>query len=222
LEVWAIVVAAGSGTRFGRRKQYASLAGRRVLDWAVDAARGACDGVIVVLPAADVGTADVPGADTVVAGAGSRSGSVRAGLAAVPASADVIVVHDAVRPLAGPKLWNAVLEAVAGGVDAAIPGVSVTDTIKRVTASGEVIETLDRRQLVSVQTPQAFLAPALRAAHAALSDATDDAALIEATGGRVSVVAGDPSNIKITEPIDLDRAAALLRLSDRSHPSETT
>ncbi|HEX9546647.1 MAG TPA: 2-C-methyl-D-erythritol 4-phosphate cytidylyltransferase, partial [Acidimicrobiales bacterium] len=95
MEVWAIVVAAGSGTRFGRRKQYAGLAGRRVVDWAVDAARKACDGVIVVLPASDVGTVDVPGA-TVVAGAGSRSGSVRAGLAAVPPSADVIVVHDAV------------------------------------------------------------------------------------------------------------------------------
>ena len=208
MEIWAIVVAAGSSTRFGRPKQYADLAGRRVLDWSVEAARGACAGVVVVLPPADVGI-EVTGADEVRAGGLTRSDSVRAGLAAVPAGADVIVVHDAARPLARPELWSAVVAEILAGADAAIPGVAVTDTIKRVGANG-VVETIDRRQLVAVQTPQAFRASALRAAHGALGDATDDAALIEAAGGRVSIVAGDPDNLKVTGPGDLDVLAVLL------------
>ena len=208
MEIWAIVVAAGSSTRFGRPKQYADLAGRRVLDWSVEAARGACAGVVVVLPPADVGI-EVTGADEVRAGGLTRSDSVRAGLAAVPAGAEVIVVHDAARPLARPELWSAVVAEILAGADAAIPGVAVTDTIKRVGANG-VVETIDRRQLVAVQTPQAFRASALRAAHGALGDATDDAALIEAAGGRVSIVAGDPDNLKVTGPGDLDVLAVLL------------
>jgi len=208
VEIWAIVVAAGSSTRFGRPKQYADLAGRRVLDWSVESARGACAGVVVVVPPADVGI-EVSGADEIRAGGLTRSDSVRAGLAAVPDRAEVIVVHDAARPLAGPELWSAVVAEIVAGADAAIPGVAVTDTIKRVGANGAV-ETIDRRQLVAVQTPQAFRASALRAAHRALGDATDDAALIEAAGGRVSIVAGDPDNLKVTGPGDLDVLTVLL------------
>jgi 2-C-methyl-D-erythritol 4-phosphate cytidylyltransferase len=208
VEIWAIVVAAGSSSRFGRPKQYADLAGRRVLDWSVESARGACAGVVVVLPPADVGI-DVAGADEVRAGGLTRSDSVRAGLAAVPDRAEVIVIHDAARPLARPELWSAVVAEIEAGADAAIPGVAVTDTIKRVGPDGQV-ETVDRRQLVAVQTPQAFRASALRAAHRALGDATDDAALVEAAGGRVSIVAGDPDNMKVTAPADLEVLAVLL------------
>jgi 2-C-methyl-D-erythritol 4-phosphate cytidylyltransferase len=205
-------VAGGLGRRFGRAKQYAELDGLRLVDWAVQAAVGVSDGIVVVLPAADVETTPVVGADAVTAGGATRSASVRAGLALVPASAEIVVVHDAVRPLAPARVWASVVTAVAEGADAAIPGVAVTDTIKRV-ESGKVIETLDRQHLVAVQTPQAFSAAALRNAHATGSDATDDAALVELAGGRVVVVSGDPYNIKVTGPADLDLAATLLARS---------
>ncbi|HEY2304098.1 MAG TPA: 2-C-methyl-D-erythritol 4-phosphate cytidylyltransferase [Acidimicrobiales bacterium] len=211
MEIWAIVVAAGSSTRFGRPKQFADLAGRPVLHWSVEAARAACGGIVVVLPAADAAV-EVPGADAVQVGGLTRSDSVRAGLAAVPAATEIIVVHDAARPLAPPALWSAVVAEIKAGADAAIPGVAVTDTIKRVSATGS-IETLDRSQLVAVQTPQAFRASALRAAHAGAAHATDDAALIEAAGGRVVVVAGDPDNLKLTGPGDLEVLALLLTRS---------
>jgi 2-C-methyl-D-erythritol 4-phosphate cytidylyltransferase len=209
METWAIIVAGGRGSRFGSRKQFATLDGRRLLDWSSQAAASICDGVVVVLPADDVGSTVVDGADVVTAGGVTRSASVRAGLAVVPATAGIVVVHDAVRPLASSALWLAVVTAVVNGADAAIPGVEVTDTIKRV-VSGRVQETLDRRQLVAVQTPQAFAAAALRAAHAGGDEATDDAALVEAAGGRVAVVPGEPHNIKVTGPADLDLAATLL------------
>jgi 2-C-methyl-D-erythritol 4-phosphate cytidylyltransferase len=208
VESWAIVVAGGSGSRFGRPKQYAVLGGRALLDWALDAARSACQGVVLVLPLEDVAGFAASRADVVVGGGATRSESVRAGLAAVPARADVIVIHDAARPLALPVLWSAVLDAVAAGADAAVPAVPVVDTIKRV-AGGLVVGTVDRSELVAVQTPQAFRAAALRAAHAAAGEATDDAALIEAQGGRVVWVAGDPHNMKITDPADIDVAEAL-------------
>ena len=97
------------------------------------------------------------------------------------------------------------------GADGAVPGVPVPDTIKRVDpADGHVVETLDRATLRAIQTPQAFSAAALRAAHVGGGDATDDAALVEAAGGRVVVVEGDPTNLKVTGPDDLERAEALL------------
>jgi 2-C-methyl-D-erythritol 4-phosphate cytidylyltransferase len=210
VETWAIVVAAGNSTRFGRPKQYADLAGRRILDWSLESARSACHGVVVVVPPADAAVS-VPGADAVRAGGLTRSDSVRAGLSAVPAGAGIIVIHDAARPLARRELWSAVIAEITAGADAAIPGVPVTDTIKRVTAGS--VETLDRSHLVAVQTPQAFRASALRAAHRGLGDATDDAALIEAAGGRVVVVAGDPDNMKVTGPGDLEVMALLFARS---------
>jgi 2-C-methyl-D-erythritol 4-phosphate cytidylyltransferase len=209
VEAWAIIVAGGGGTRFGRPKQYEQLGGRRVLDWALAAAGAACQGVVLVVPGADVETLAGCQADVVVAGGARRSDSVRAGLAAVPARAEVIVVHDAARPLATGALWSAVLEAVEAGADAAIPAVPVTDTIKRV-EDGTIIETVDRDQLVAVQTPQAFRAAVLRAAHAGVGDATDDAALVEAAGGRVVTVPGEAHNLKITDTDDLEVAAALV------------
>jgi 2-C-methyl-D-erythritol 4-phosphate cytidylyltransferase len=210
VRVWAVVVAAGRGARFGAPKQYEALRGRRVLDWALDAARDRAEGVVLVVPPERAGDAE-PGATTVVAGGATRSGSVRAGLAAVPPEADVVLVHDAARPLAPGQLFDAVLAAVAGGADAAVPGLPVSDTVKRVAPDGTVLETLDRSALVVVQTPQAFRAAALRAAHAGGGEASDDAALVEAAGGRVVVVPGAGVAAKVTEPGDLPAIEAGLR-----------
>ncbi len=157
------------------------------------------------------------GADVVVEGGATRAESVRLGLAAVPESAEVILVHDAARPLASDALFAAVIAAVTsddgGGaaVGGAIPGLPVSDTIKEVDGTHTVTRTLDRSSLVAVQTPQAFGAELLRRAHAAGGEATDDAALVEALGVAVRVVPGDPLNLKITTPADLDLAERLLR-----------
>jgi 2-C-methyl-D-erythritol 4-phosphate cytidylyltransferase len=210
-DVWAIVVGGGSGRRFGDSvpKQFADLGGLRVLDWALAAAGAVCDGVVVVLPREYL-QATLPPGMTAVAGGATRSESVRAGLAAVPADAPVIVVHDAARPLADPALFERVIAAVRDGADGAVPGVPVPDTVKRVDPSGRVVETLDRAALRAIQTPQAFAGEALRRAHAGAGDATDDAALVEGSGGWVIVVEGDPGNLKVTGPEDLARAEALL------------
>lgn len=202
--VWTVVVAGGGGSRFGGAKQYVEVAGRRVIDWSLAAARAVSTGVVAVVPPADVDL-DLPGADTVVAGGATRSASVRAGLAAVPSDAGVVVVHDAARPAAGTALFEAVVAAVRAGADGAVPGVPVVDSL-RWRAGGAV----DRDALVAVQTPQAFAAAALRAAHAGGADASDDATLVEAGGGTVVVVEGDTGNVKLTHPSDLDVVARRL------------
>ena len=202
MRVWAVVVAAGRGERFGAPKQYEALGGRRVLDWALEAAATRAEGVVLVVPLERAADPE-PGASAVVAGGATRSASVRAGLAAVPDDADVVLVHDAARPLAPPEVFDAVLVAVGAGADGAVPGLPVTDTVKRVAPDGTVLETLDRHELVTVQTPQAFRAGVLRAAHAAGGEASDDAALVEAAGGRVVAVPGAPAAAKVTAPGDL-------------------
>jgi 2-C-methyl-D-erythritol 4-phosphate cytidylyltransferase len=208
MPVWTIVVAAGSGSRFGRAKQYERLGDRRVLDWALNAARAVSEGVVLVVPPDSAGRREA-GVDAVVPGGTTRSASVRAGLAAVPGEADIVLVHDAARPLARAALFEAVIAAVRDGADAAVPGVAVANTVKRVDGAA-VVETVDRTDLVEVQTPQAFSALALRKAHAGEPDATDDAGLVEALGGSVRVVPGDPINIKLTHPHDLAVARALI------------
>jgi 2-C-methyl-D-erythritol 4-phosphate cytidylyltransferase len=206
--VWSIVVAGGSGQRFGRLKQFANLQGRPVAGWAVSACRPFSAGVVLVVPS---GAREGYGADVVVEGGATRADSVRQGLAAVPADAEVILVHDAARPLASPALFRAVIAALAlGEADAAVPGLAVSDTIKEVDARHNVVGTLDRSTLVAVQTPQAFGADTLRRAHAGGADATDDAALVEALGGRVRVVPGEPHNVKITTPDDLRAASRMV------------
>lgn len=205
MSTWAVVVAAGSGTRFGERKQYLPLAGARVLDWALREPLTWCDGVVLVVPA-DVVDDPEPEVDAVVAGGDTRSASVRNGLAAVPDDVEVVVVHDAARPVPVPGVWERVLGAVADGADAAVPAVAITDTLRHVDG-----HTVDRAGLVGVQTPQGFRARSLRAAHAGGADATDDAALVEAVGGRVVLVEGDPANLKITTPVDLSFAELLCR-----------
>jgi 2-C-methyl-D-erythritol 4-phosphate cytidylyltransferase len=197
-KVWAIVVAGGSGVRYGALKQFELIGDREMVEWAARTAGSVCDGVVTVVPNGHEGP------DRVIGGA-TRSESVRCGLAAVPSTAEIIVIHDGARPFASTDLFHAVIDAVDAGADGAIPGVAVTDTIKRVDG-GVVVETPDRNALVAVQTPQAFRASVLRRAHASGADATDDAALVEALGGRVVVVPGSPDNRKITVAADLDWA----------------
>lgn len=206
--VSTLVLAGGSGERYGGRKQFQLVAGRRLIDVAVAAAEAAGHRVIRVVPAADVDTerACHPGA-VVVAGGSTRSASVRAGLGALDDDVEVVCVHDAVRPLATPALFAAVVGAVLGGADGAVPAMAVTDTIKVIDDPAvelpEVIDTPDRARLVVVQTPQAFRLDVLRAAHAGSDDATDDAALVERHGGRVVVVPGEGTNRKVTVAGDL-------------------
>jgi 2-C-methyl-D-erythritol 4-phosphate cytidylyltransferase len=213
-KVWSIVVAGGSGERFGQMKQFSLLGGRPVLEWAVEACRPVSAGVVLVLPLKlwETPGQSTHGADVVVPGGPTREDSVRAGLAGVPMEADVIVVHDAARPVASRTLFRAVVQAVTdGGADGAVPGLTPRDTIKVVDDEGQVKSTFDRNALVAVQTPQAFRAEVLRRAHEqGPFGATDDAMLVEALGGRVKVVAGDPGNLKITTPEDLLTAERLL------------
>ena len=233
--VWTVLVAAGEGRRFGAPKQLRPLGGRRVIDWAFDAAVEASHGVVVVAAAEQVQllregpealatgandtspgngeafpdsrTALGPRTEIIVTvGGATRSESVRAGIAATPGDADVIIVHDAARPLASGAIFAAVTAAVVeGAADGAVPVVPVTDTIRH-TDNGP----LDRSRLQAVQTPQAFRADLLRRAHAAGGQATDDATLVEATGGKVQLLDGEPDNLKITTPGDLHIAEALL------------
>jgi 2-C-methyl-D-erythritol 4-phosphate cytidylyltransferase len=207
VRTWAIVVAAGGGARFGAAKQFARLGGASVVDRAVAIAAESCDGVVVVLPA-DAEWSPPAGALAVTGGA-TRSDSVRAGLARVPDDVDVIVVHDAARPLASRRLFDLVVRAVADGADGAVPALPVTDTVKRVHGD-RVVETVPREGLVGVQTPQAFRADVLRAVHERGGVGTDDAALVEAAGGVVVVVEGERRNLKLTLADDLELAQALL------------
>jgi 2-C-methyl-D-erythritol 4-phosphate cytidylyltransferase len=208
---WCVVVAGGSGLRFGGLKQLEAIGGRRVVDHAVDSARRSCDGVVVVLPSELVGTseADVPGADIVVAGGATRVESACAGLAAVPSAAEIVLVHDAARPLATPELFARVIRAVRTGAAAVVPTVPIVDTVRD--TSGEL---LDRSTLRASQTPQGFAATTLREAHEAARgsglDATDDAALVAARGVGVLLIEGEPANRKITDRADLLLVEAVL------------
>lgn len=205
--VWTIVVAAGSGTRFGAPKQFLDLGGERVLDRSVRRAAHHSQGVVVVLPPG-VDAGPIPDVDATVVcvdGGESRSASVRNGLAAIAADADVVLVHDAARPLASDAVFERVIDAVVGGAAGAVPAVPVTDSIRH-----RVDGAVDRTPLVAVQTPQAFAADRLRLAHAAGGDATDDATLVEALGDAVVIVDGDPRNQKLTTPFDLEVARLAL------------
>ena len=204
MSVWVIVVAAGSGRRFGSAKQFADLAGRRVVDWSIDGARSVADGVVLVLPA-DAAVESEPAVDRVVAGGETRSESVRAGLAVVPLDAEVVLVHDAARPLASHALFRSVTDAVLAGADVVVPVVPVVDSVTD--PHGVAV---DREALRVVQTPQGFEPSALRRVHASHPDATDDASLVVGAGGRYRPVQGERWNVKVTEPEDLAVAASIL------------
>ena len=203
--VWTIVVAAGSGLRFGSAKQFEPIGGKPIVEWAVEEALKHSVGVVTVLPK---GQATGPHQ---VEGGATRSESVRRGLAAVPADATIVCVHDAARPFATPTTYQRVISAVVDGAHAAVPGIPVIDTIKQVNESNVVVSTPRRETLRAVQTPQAFRADALRRAHENGGEGTDDAMLIEKIGGEVVVVEGDEANRKITSREDLEWAVAHAR-----------
>lgn len=211
MSVWAVLVAAGQGERLGdeRPKAFVRLGDRVLLAESLERLDASpwIDAIVVVAPpewdepvivlAESLAAGKV--AASVVGGA-TRAESVRAGIAEVPEEAAVILVHDAARPLVTDAVIERVLQPLSEGYDGAVPGLPLADTVKRV-RDGAVVETLDRSELVAVQTPQAFLASALRAA--AGGDGTDCASLVEARGGRIRVVDGDPRLLKITTPADL-------------------
>ena len=211
---WALLVAAGTGERLGidRPKAFAALGGRPLLAESLDRL-DRCELVDAIVVAAPPGweepsilLAEELAVSKVVAcvtGGETRAESVAAALAEVPEEALVIVVHDAARPLLDDAVVERLLVPLGEGFDGAVPVLPVADTLKRV-REGAVSETIDREGLVVAQTPQAFLAPALRRAFAGdLSGVTDCASLVERAGGRVAVVAGDPRLLKVTTPEDL-------------------
>ncbi len=212
--IWAIVVAAGAGTRYGARKQFLELNGKSVAAWSIAAARTVANRVVLVIPS-DMHPRDLPSdvdADVIVLGGETRSASVRAGLDEIPLDATVVIIHDAARPMAKAALFHRVVEAVEAGADGAVCGAPVTDTIKvvgKVDGMRMVVTTLDRDALIAVQTPQAFVPSVLRHAHGALLNATDDAALVEMTGGTIVIVDGDADNVKVTIPRDLQLLGGL-------------
>jgi 2-C-methyl-D-erythritol 4-phosphate cytidylyltransferase len=218
MSVWAVLVAAGRGERLGddRPKAFARLGALPLLaeslrrldesEW--------IDGIVVVAPpeweepaillAEELGASKVT---SCVTGGESRSASVRIGLDEVPSDATVILVHDAARPVLPPDLVPRLIEALGEGFDGAVPGLPVTDTVKRA-RGGVVVETPARDELFAIQTPQAFVAGVLR--KAAAGEGSDCASLVEAAGGRVKIVAGDERLLKVTTPDDLRRVETLL------------
>ncbi|MFC0465299.1 2-C-methyl-D-erythritol 4-phosphate cytidylyltransferase [Kineococcus gynurae] len=217
-----VVPAAGRGDRLaaGRPKAFVLLAGEPLLVHAVRGAlsSGVVDVVVVVVPAGMRDTVlellaplDCPDLRVVVGG-GERQDSVRAGVHALPSDVDGVLVHDAARSLAPPRVFVDVVAALEAGAVAVVPTLAVSDTIKRV-VDGVVVETVDRRELAVVQTPQGFRHDALHAAHEAArgaAPATDDAGILEALGHEVRVVPGAPEAIKITLPQDLLLAEVLV------------
>ncbi|HEU0287357.1 MAG TPA: 2-C-methyl-D-erythritol 4-phosphate cytidylyltransferase [Nocardioidaceae bacterium] len=218
----AIVPAAGSGVRLGadRPKALVSLAGEPLVVHALRALRDSevVDRVVVAAPPdrVDELTAMLPAAwsgwATVIAGGTVRQASVAAGLESLSGDHELVLVHDAARALVPPAVVIRVVDALRAGAPAVIPVVPVSDTVKRV-RDGRVLETVDRASLYAVQTPQGFRRDVLAEAHANATEtaATDDAGLVERSGGEVCVVDGDAEAFKITAPLDLALAEAVLR-----------
>jgi 2-C-methyl-D-erythritol 4-phosphate cytidylyltransferase len=211
-----VIAAAGSGERLGAGgpKAFVELAGRPLLDWSLDAFReaGFIKEIVVATPPGEEGAVAERGV-LGVAGGQHRSGSVANALEL--AGEEIVVVHDAARPLVTPKLINAVVDRLASDQEAAgvIAAAPVTDTIKQASGEGVVERTLDRAGLWAVQTPQAFRADVLREALSdpdSLPEATDDAMLVERRGGRVLIHEAPADNLKVTTPLDLRVAELLL------------
>ncbi|MCU1428508.1 MAG: hypothetical protein JWL83_2508 [Actinomycetia bacterium] len=209
MDTWAIVLAAGSAQRFGGGKQWARLAGERCVDRSVATALAACGEVVVVLPPeTEWDGAPVTG---VVAGDVTRAGSVRNGLAVVPDWVEVIVVHDAAHPLASRALFNAVIDAVHQGADAAVPVLPATETVVAV-RRGALSSVNAEAPLALAQMPHAFKAEVLRAAHREVPESRDDASLLLAIGARVVAVAGETTNVHVTTQAELALAERVLAL----------
>jgi len=214
VSVWAVLAAAGRGERLGsdRPKAFARLGGRPLLAESLERLEesGWIDAIVIAAPpdweepsilvAEEIAATKVSSA---VTGGASRSESVRLALEEVPEEAAVVLVHDAARPLLPEDVIERVLAPLSEGWDGVVPAVPLADTVKRVEGD-RVVETLSRHDLVAVQTPQAFLADALRRAVSGdVSSATDCASLVESQGGRIKVVEGDPRLLKVTDADDL-------------------
>jgi 2-C-methyl-D-erythritol 4-phosphate cytidylyltransferase len=214
VSVWAVLAAAGRGERLGsdRPKAFARLGGRPLLAESLERLEesGWIDAIVIAAPpdweepsilvAEEIAATKVSSA---VTGGESRSESVRLALEEVPAEAAVVLVHDAARPLLSEEVIERVLAPLSEGWDGVVPAVPLADTVKRVEGD-RVVETLSRDDLVAVQTPQAFLADTLRRAVSGdVSTATDCASLVEAAGGRIKWVEGDPRLLKVTDADDL-------------------
>ena len=217
MAVTGLLVAAGSGERLGasRPKAFVMLAGRPMLEWSLDALRGAgISRIVVALPSGFDAPPDCRG----VRGGVTRSESVRRALREA-GEADAVVVHDAARPLVTADVFGATLDALRDA-DAAVAAAPMADTVKEAGPDHRVVGTLDRSRLWAIQTPQAFRAEALRRAldvpDDVLAAATDDAWLVERAGGRVVVVPSSPANFKVTTPHDLRVAELLLRSTTTS------
>ena len=220
--VWAVLVAAGRGERFGgdRPKAFAKLRGRVMLAESLERLERSdwIEAIVIVAPVEweepSILLAEELSAGKVsacVPGGATRADSVRAGVADVPDDVPVILVHDAARPLLPEAVIERVITALGDGWDGAVPALPVADTIKRAGQDGAVLETLDRSGLVTVQTPQAFASAALRSALVGdIAGVTDCAGLVEAAGGRVRIVEGDPRLLKVTTPADLALVETLL------------
>lgn len=222
--VWVIVAAAGESRRMGlpdgESKQFLLLGGEPVLSHSVRRLLEMREigGLVVVLhPSHTVRFAnelfvfDESKPLLIAEGGRARADSVRAGLLEVPAGVEVIAVHDGARPLFSRRVFERCLEALAVA-DGAVPGIEVSDTLKRAGGAGVVEGTVDRTSLWAVQTPQVFRAASLRDVYGRkdVDGATDDAALLERAGYKVAVVPSTPANVKITTPADLPLAGALL------------
>jgi 2-C-methyl-D-erythritol 4-phosphate cytidylyltransferase len=226
--VWALVAAAGSGERLAadRPKAFVRLGERPLLGESLERLENSdwIDAIVVAAPpdweepvillAEELGCGKV---SSCVTGGLTRAESVRAAMAEVPEEAAVVLVHDAARPLVTDDVIGRVLAPLGEGYDGAVPALPVADTIKRL-RDDEIVETLDRAELVAAQTPQAFVASALREALAGdVAGAGDCATLVERRGGRIKIVEGDRRLLKVTDPEDL-KFVEYLALEGRRGP----
>ncbi|MEJ8281769.1 IspD/TarI family cytidylyltransferase [Pseudonocardia spirodelae] len=207
-EVWAIVLAGGRGLRYGRLKQLDRLGPARLVDHTVAAARRTCDRVALVLPSG----VDWDGepVDALAVGGDHQSESLRAGLAVVPADAGILVLADPAHPLAADRIFTDAVAAVRAGADGAVPVVPLLEVVQRV-RDGVVVETLPKQDTVIAQSPQAFRAGVLRAAHADAPRPVENSGMLAALGYRVVTVPGDPANLHVATAEDLAVVARLLR-----------
>jgi len=223
--VSAIIAAGGRGLRFGsaQPKQLLSLGGRSILERSVDAFRD-CDVIDDVVVALPPDLAESPPASLlaggkrveIVAGGVRRQDSVAHAFARVVDRADIVVIHDAARPFVTDETIRRTVAAAAKS-GAAIAAMPALDTVKRAGMNGVVTATLPREEIYLAQTPQAFRTSVLKEALALGSDATDEAMLAEQAGHSVQIVEGDPRNLKITTPADLEMAERLLRMSSTAN-----
>ncbi|MCA0295856.1 MAG: 2-C-methyl-D-erythritol 4-phosphate cytidylyltransferase [Actinobacteria bacterium] len=224
--VVALVVAAGSGTRLGGNvpKALREVGGRPLVLRSIEAlAEGGVDRALVVVapglePAFEGVLADAPVPSACVAGGAERQDSVRAGLAAIAGDPGLsrsvfVLVHDAARALVPAAVVRRVIDALRAGAVGCIPVVPLVDTVRRVTPSGSTV--VDRAELCAVQTPQGFVRARLEEAHRVVAErgiaVTDDAAALEVLGETVALVEGSREALKVTEPIDLMVAEAVVR-----------